>query len=231
MNRDDIEKRLRTPHPLERSYGEYRLRGPRRPVVRHAFVGGLGLSWVLLLLIAAGLVVGIRLVSSNGVGALPQPSNPASIASPEPTKPIVSRPPVSPSPPLTLAACAPGSVFASLSGWGGAMGIEYASIRLATLGGPCSLPLDPAVTLEDGAGSILATSDSAAGNGRIALVSPLMARVGVASLCSSSLSPAIVMVLDLGNSNVVRLPMPAKFTQACQGASSRISVDDLFAAP
>lgn len=230
MNQDDIEKRLRAPHPLERQYSAYRGRRQRRPVARPSLVAGFGAPLVPLVLIVAGLAVALRVASSAGVGAVPQPST-APAASPEPTKPIVSPEPASPPAAVTLAPCGAGSVAASLAGWGGAMGTEYALIRLVPLHGPCSLPLAPTVAVDDGAGLALATSEPSAEKGRIPLDAAVNARVGVSSLCSSSASPSVVISVDLGSGNVVRVPMPPRFSQPCNGGSSQVSIDDLFAAP
>lgn len=230
MNKDEIEKRLRAPHPLERTYSTYRGRRERRLVARPSFIAGAGSSLVPLILLVAGIAVVLRLTSSAGVGAVPQPSTPAA-ATPEPTKPIVSFAPESPPAAITVAPCGPGSVAASLAGSGGAMGTQYAVIRIVPLHGACSLPLAPGVALDDGNGSALATSEPSTQKNRIALETAVNARVGVSSICSSSPSKSVVIVVDLGNRNVVRVPMPPGFSQGCNGGSSQVSVDDLFVAP
>jgi len=230
MNRDDLEKRLRAPHPLERSYSAYRGRGQERPVARPSFIAGFGTAWLPLLLVAAGLAVVLRVASSDGVGAVPQPSI-APAATPEPTKPFVSLAPESPPAAISVAPCGRGSVAASLAGRGGAMGTQYALIRIVPLHGRCSLPLAPSVVLDDGSGSAIATSEPSTEKGRIALETAVNARVGVSSLCSSSPSPSVVIVVDLGDGNVLRVPMRPGFSQGCNGGSSQVSIDDLFVAP
>ena len=230
MNKDDIERRLRAPHPLERTYPAYRGRRARRPVVRPSFFARSSISLVPLFFIVAGLAVVLRLASSAGVGAVPQPSV-AAAATPEPTKPIVSLAPESPPTAITVAPCGPGSVAASLAGSGGAMGTQYAVIRIVPLHGACSLPLAPGVALDDGNGSALATSAPSTQKNRIALETAVNARIGVSSICSSSPSKLVVIIVDLGNGNVMRVPMPPGFSQGCNGGSSQVSVDDLFVAP
>lgn len=224
MRLEEIEQRLRRPHPLEQLYGRYRNR-PQR-IGRPAFGGGLGMS--LLPIVVVAVAVAVLVQWNRPVGAGPQPTNATAGQDPEPSKSVVSFPPESAAPPATGTPCGPGSIKGSLVGLGGAMGTQYALIRLEPLAAACSLPLTPGVALSDSAGSTLgASAPSNQDGGRIDLGPVLEARVGVASLCGLKPQVSVVVSLDFGNGNVVRVPMPAQFRPGCSGTTV-VSVDDLF---
>lgn len=225
MNRAEIEARLRAPHPVEREFEmSGRGRGGAKVVAR-----GAGLSFYLLpiaiLVVAVGAL--LRLSSSPATGALPPDSDgPAGI--PQATKPFYSVPPETPAPPITVAACQPGAVKATLVGWGGAGGTQYALIRIAAVAGACSLPATPGVSILSGASSLAAVP--AAGASRVALSTVLEARVGISSLCPQTSGTGLTVRLDLSNGLTVTVPLPAGFPVQCQGPTN-IFVDDLFAVP
>ena len=233
MNRDEIERRLRRGHPIESLYGEQlarpRVRLSRRPGLRRY-----PSVWVIPAVLALGAVVLlVRLPRTSPSGALPEGSNGAS--GPEPTKAVASLAADTPAPVSVAAACTAGRVRASIVGWGGAMGTEYAVIKLEPTGSACSLPISPTVSVADNAGAKVATSSTSTIPGQGARVdlgsAALEARVGVVSLCGASLSKGLTVALDFGLGTVVTVALPAGFSAPCSGGSSQVFVDDLFPAP
>jgi uncharacterized protein DUF4232 len=220
---EEIERRLRQPHPLERAYPGSRR---RTRTVHRSRVGGIAPLLVPLVVV---LVVTAFAQLNGRVGEGPQAS--PGIDQPEPSKPFVSIPPET-APPVTAAACAPGAVKGSFLGSGGAMGTQYVIVRLAAVGRTCSLPRTPDVALTDNAGTALAVSTQGGSSiARIDLATVLEARVAVFSLCESPSSRPLFVALHLGNGNDVRVPLPDNFTQDCVGGQTQVAVDGLFAAP
>ena len=223
MNLSEIERSLRRPHPIETTYST---QGPasQRRVTFRAGLRGTHIAVVAVIAIAAAAVA---LPNLGHVGAGPEASNPPS-GEPAPSKPFVSiAPDVSP-PGAISAPCGPGAVKGSLIGWGGAMGTQYALIRLDPLGAICSLPRTPAVILADDAGATLGSSSVRPAGPRVDLTpSALEVRVGVASLCGLTAKRSAIAVVDFGNQGSVRVPLPAEFRQVCAGGVSSVSVDEL----
>ena len=232
MNLDQIEERLRQPHPLERSYATYRNRQRRPLVTQRSSLAGLGGTLVPIAVLVAALAIFVRVSNSNSPGALPQASSPVTGLSPEPTKPYLSMDTGTPAPaPSVSAPCAAGAVKATLIGWGGAGGTQYALVRLEPVAGSCSLPQTPALEITNGTGSTIATSAAGAPGERVELSSTFEARVGITSLCPASAEKLLNVVLELGPANRVSVPLPAQFTVPCTGPASSMFLDDLFPAP
>ena len=223
MKISEIERLLRRPHPVETTYSNRRPASQRRIM----FGAGLGGSSVAVVAVIAIAAAAVALPRVAGIGAGPEASNPPS-GQPEPSKPFVS---VAPdvSPPVAISApCRPGAVNGSLTGWGGAMGTQYALIRLEPKGATCSLPRTPAVMLTDDAGTTLASSSGRPAGPRVDLTAAaLEARVGVASLCGLTAKHSAVAVVDFGDQDLVRVPLPAEFRQVCSGGASSLSIDEL----
>jgi hypothetical protein len=219
---EEVERRLRQPHPLERAYA-YRER--RRRTVHRSRLGG-----VAPLLVPLVVVLAVTAFAQlNGrVGAGPQPL--PGIDEPQPSKPFFSGAPET-APPVTAAACAPGAVKGSYVTAGGAMGTQYVIVRLVAVGRACSLPRTPDVALTDNAGTVVALSaQGRAGIPQIDLATVLEARVAV-SLCESPSARPLFVSLHLGNGNDVRVQVPTNLTQDCAAGKTQVAVDDLFAAP
>lgn len=226
MNRDEIQARLRSSHPLE---AEYRMRLiDQRAHLRPGRVGSkVGLTLVPATLVIVVAAMFLRTSGWLPSGAVPQGSETAGPNS-ETTKPFVSLFPETPAPPLAGGPCGPASVHATLAGWGPAGGTQFVLIRLEALQGSCSLPKTPGASVTDGSTAI--ANAPAAASGRVQLSTALDARVGVVSLCPASGTRSLAVVLDLSGGLLVTVQLPAAFTVPCLG-TSRVTVDDLFAAP
>lgn len=225
MNREAIEARLRTPHPLEKEFAApSRYRGR----VRVLGQGGGGSFYLLpIALILVVVVAIVRLSSSPEGGNLP-PGSSASTAGPQATKTFFSVPPETIAPPVGVGPCVPGSVNATLAGWGGAGGTQFALIKLTATGASCSVPSTPGVSINSG-GTVLGEKP-ASETARVALSAPLDARVGISSLCPVTPGAKLTVVLDLSGGLTVSVPLPSGFPAVCQGATS-VFVDDLFPTP
>jgi hypothetical protein len=227
VNKDELERRLRSPRRLEGEYAEYRDRPKRVAADRQTFQPRVTLAGMsLFLLLLAGLLT-LRFGGAIfGVGAGPQASG--SWIGPEPSKPWVSVTPTA-TPPLSLAVCAPGNLSASLDGWGAAGGTTYAAIRLTLLvPAACRLPAVPVVSILDSSGAVLVSNDQ--GTGRwVPIRSSLIARVGLSSLCGQSPARPLAVSLDFGRANRITVGLPSDFGAPCNGGASQITVDELFA--
>lgn len=225
MRRDELETRLRSPRRREHEYAKYRDRPGRMAAKTQTFQPRASLSAIALLVVFLAALVATRLGGVFGEpGAGPQSS--ASSTGPQPSKPWISVTPTA-TPPLSMTACTPGDLSATLPGWGAAGGTTYAPIHLTLQGPvPCRLPAMPSVSILDSGGSVLVSSNTST-TAQVALKTSLIARVGLSSLCSAA--AAAVVSLDFGSGTVIRVPLPTGFGARCDGNGSRVSVDDLSA--
>jgi hypothetical protein len=222
MNREQIERALRQPHPLERQ-ATVALPGQLR--VRRGRTLAQGSTLFLPLVIAlVAVAMALRMPSEAGPGAAASiPSN-----GPNLTKAPETLSPQSPEPPVAVGPCQSGSVKAAVAGWGPAGGTQYVLIAL-TIGGPaCSLPVSPGASIVDSSGAAMANTTTGSSD-RIAISSSLNARVGIDSLCSASAATAQTISLDLGATGGVSVTLPSGFDVPCTGGQTSMFVDDLFA--
>jgi hypothetical protein len=213
LRRDPVHTAHRVPGPVG-----------RRRILFRAALGASVVTVVGVLAVTAAVVaypnVARVVAGTDGSNA------PAGDA--EPSKPFVSAAPDGSPSVASSAPCAPGAVDAWLMGWGGGMGTQYMLIRLDPTGASCSLPRTPAVTVTDDAGTALASASGRVENPRVDLTSAaLEARLGVGSLCGLAANHSAVAVLDFGDQDVARVPLPAAFRQGCSGSVSRVWVDEL----
>lgn len=227
MRADDLERRLRKPHPLEAEYAAAGPRSRRRVRLGSTSSSALGGSIALLVLAIVAVGIGTRLgQSASGAGPESTATNPAV----EPTKPIASFATDTPLP-VTAAPCAAGNVRATVVGSGGAMGTQYVLIRLESVSAACSLPLSPAVAISDAAGLTLAQAAPADPNHRIDLAAALEARVGISSLCASNAAKGLNVILSFDQGFTMKVPVPAGLSVPCNGTENTVFVDELFMAP
>lgn len=202
----------------------------------HLLLSGPRLITSLIVLAAlVATMVAVRLGPHSPTGSIPQGLTPAQVAGGAlPTKPWVSVPPQPSATPITLGPCSPGSVAGTLTGWGVAMGTDYAYITLRLKGGsgPCSLPRIPAASESASNGATSSSSVAEMSAGRIALASTRHVRVALAALCPGSSTLPLIVTVDFGGGVIVRVSPPPSFDpQSCGGAGMGILVDDLAGTP